>query len=94
MLLRACACAWPSTSRSTRCARTTSSTGITEALKRHKIRPSLLTCEITESTAMEDTRATQETFRRLGELGVHPSIDDFVAPALQASPTRKLPAEG
>ncbi len=66
---------------------------ITEALKRHKIRPSLLTCEITESTAMEDTRATQETFRRLGELGVHLSIDDFGTGHSSLAYLRKLPAE-
>jgi EAL domain-containing protein (putative c-di-GMP-specific phosphodiesterase class I) len=32
---------------------------ITTALARHRIDPSLLTCEITESVAMEDTKATQ-----------------------------------
>ncbi len=66
---------------------------ITEALKRHKIRPSLLTCEITETVAMEDTRATQETFRRLGELGVHLSIDDFGTGHSSLAYLRKLPAE-
>ena len=50
---------------------------ITDALQAHKIHPSLLTCEITESAAMEDTKTTQTTFRRLGELGTHLSIDDF-----------------
>ena len=44
---------------------------ITDALQTHKIHPSLLTCEITESAAMEDTKTTQTTFRRLGELGTH-----------------------
>jgi diguanylate cyclase (GGDEF)-like protein len=66
---------------------------ITEALKRHKIRPSLLTCEITETAAMEDTRATQETFRRLGELGVHLSIDDFGTGHSSLAYLRRLPAE-
>ncbi|MFT3666514.1 putative bifunctional diguanylate cyclase/phosphodiesterase [Piscinibacter sp.] len=66
---------------------------ITEALERHKIRPSLLTCEITESTAMEDTRATQQTFRRLGEMGVHLSIDDFGTGHSSLAYLRKLPAE-
>jgi diguanylate cyclase (GGDEF)-like protein len=50
---------------------------IAEALKKYSVHPSLLTCEITETAAMENTRATQETFRRLGELGAHVSIDDF-----------------
>jgi len=66
---------------------------IGDALKRHRIRPSLLTCEITESAAMEDTRATQETFRRLGELGAHLSIDDFGTGYSSLAYLRKLPAE-
>ena len=66
---------------------------ITEALHRHRIHPSLLTCEITETAAMEDTKATQETFRRLGELGTHLSIDDFGTGYSSLSYLRKLPAE-
>ena len=66
---------------------------ITDALHRHRIHPSLLTCEITETAAMEDTKATQETFRRLGELGTHLSIDDFGTGYSSLSYLRKLPAE-
>ncbi len=66
---------------------------ITDALQRHRIHPSLLTCEITETAAMEDTKATQETFRRLGELGTHLSIDDFGTGYSSLSYLRKLPAE-
>jgi diguanylate cyclase (GGDEF)-like protein len=66
---------------------------ITDALQRHRIHPSLLTCEITESAAMEDTRATQETMRRLGELGAHLSIDDFGTGYSSLSYLRQLPAE-
>ncbi|HUP07002.1 MAG TPA: bifunctional diguanylate cyclase/phosphodiesterase [Caldimonas sp.] len=66
---------------------------ITEALTRYRIHPSLLTCEITETAAMEDTKATQETFRRLGELGTHLSIDDFGTGYSSLSYLRKLPAE-
>ena len=66
---------------------------ITTALDRHRIDPSLLTCEITESVAMEDTRATQVTFQRLGEAGVHLSIDDFGTGYSSLSYLRKLPAE-
>jgi diguanylate cyclase len=66
---------------------------IAEALKRHRIHPSLLTCEITETAAMEDTGATQETFRRLGELGTHLSIDDFGTGYSSLSYLRRLPAE-
>jgi EAL domain-containing protein (putative c-di-GMP-specific phosphodiesterase class I) len=69
-------------------------TGVqTCALPIYKIRPSLLTCEITETAAMEDTRATQDTFRRLGELGVHLSIDDFGTGHSSLAYLRKLPAE-
>jgi diguanylate cyclase (GGDEF)-like protein len=66
---------------------------ITTALARHRIDPSLLTCEITESVAMEDTKATQTTFRRLGETGVHLSIDDFGTGYSSLAYLRKLPAE-
>ena len=66
---------------------------ITGALRTHKIHPSLLTCEITESAAMEDTKTTQATFRRLGELGTHLSIDDFGTGYSSLSYLRKLPAE-
>jgi diguanylate cyclase (GGDEF)-like protein len=63
------------------------------ALQAHRIHPSLLTCEITETTAMEDTVATQETFRRLGELGTHLSIDDFGTGYSSLAYLRQLPAE-
>ena len=66
---------------------------ITTSLERHRIDPSLLACEITESVAMEDTRATQTTFRRLGEAGVHLSIDDFGTGYSSLGYLRKLPAE-
>jgi len=63
------------------------------ALQRYRIHPALLTCEITETAAMEDTLATQETFRRLGELGTHLSIDDFGTGYSSLSYLRQLPAE-
>ncbi|CAM5782484.1 putative bifunctional diguanylate cyclase/phosphodiesterase [Rhizobacter fulvus] len=66
---------------------------IAGALARYRIHPSLLTCEITETAAMEDTGATQETFRRLGELGTHLSIDDFGTGHSSLSYLRRLPAE-
>ena len=66
---------------------------IAEALARHRIQPALLTCEITETAAMEDTAATQETFRRLGELGAHVSIDDFGTGYSSLAYLRRLPAE-
>ena len=63
------------------------------ALARHRVDPSLLTCEITESVAMEDTRATQATFRELGTAGIHLSIDDFGTGYSSLAYLRKLPAE-
>ena len=66
---------------------------INSALQRHRVHPSLLTCEITESAAMEDTKATQETFRRLGDLGAHLSIDDFGTGYSCLGYLRQLPAE-
>lgn len=63
------------------------------ALARHRVDPSLLTCEITESVAMEDTRATQATFRELGTAGIHLSIDDFGTGHSSLAYLRKLPAE-
>lgn len=65
---------------------------IAQTLQQYRVHPSLLTCEITESAAMEDTRATQETFRRLGELGTHLSIDDFGTGYSSLAYLRKLPA--
>jgi diguanylate cyclase len=65
---------------------------IREALARHKIDPMRLTCEITETLAMENTLATQTTLTQLGELGVHLSIDDFGTGYSSLSYLRKLPA--
>ncbi len=66
---------------------------IGQALQRHRVHPSLLTCEITETAAMQDTRMAQETFRQLGAMGVHVSIDDFGTGYSSLAYLRKLPAE-
>jgi diguanylate cyclase len=63
------------------------------ALARHRVDPQQLTCEITESVAMEDTKATQATFRELGAAGIHLSIDDFGTGYSSLSYLRRLPAE-
>jgi len=47
------------------------------ALQRHGIPAHRLTCEITESVAMEDTEATRHAFERMRQAGLHVSIDDF-----------------
>lgn len=66
---------------------------IVEALQRHNIEPSLLTCEITESSAMDDTRATLQMIERLSAAGVHLSIDDFGTGYSSLSYLRQLAAE-
>jgi diguanylate cyclase (GGDEF)-like protein len=65
---------------------------IQAALKRHGVNPSRLTCEITESVAMEDTQVTQRTFERLGQAGIHLSIDDFGTGYSSLAYLRRLPA--
>ncbi|MEJ6005194.1 bifunctional diguanylate cyclase/phosphodiesterase [Paucibacter sp. AS339] len=66
---------------------------IEKALEEYRVHPSLLTCEITESVVMENTQAIQDTFKRLGELGVHLSIDDFGTGYSSLSYLRQLPAK-
>jgi diguanylate cyclase (GGDEF)-like protein len=65
---------------------------IAAALRRHQINPDLLTCEITESVAMEDTAATAQAFTDLAAVGVHISIDDFGSGYSSLAYLRKLPA--
>jgi diguanylate cyclase len=65
---------------------------IAAALARHQINPDLLTCEVTESVAMEDTEATMRFFTELAEVGVHISIDDFGSGYSSLAYLRKLPA--
>ena len=66
---------------------------IASTLAVHDINPRLLTCEITESVAMEDTESTKQLFARLAAVGVHLSIDDFGTGYSSLSYLRQLPAE-
>ena len=66
---------------------------IAAALKKHQINPKLLTCEITESVAMQDSENTMKFFAALAGVGVHISIDDFGTGYSSLSYLRKLPAE-
>ncbi len=50
-----------------------------DSLRRHGIPPNRLTCEITESLAIEDTPPVHAAFERLRRAGLHVSIDDFGA---------------
>ena len=67
-------------------------TQIEGALTRHGIPPGRLTCEITESVAMEDTRQTRAAFERLRRAGLHISIDDFGTGHSSLAVLRRLPA--
>ena len=62
------------------------------ALERHLVDPSQLLCEITESVAMEDIKATQRAFEGLARIGVYLSIDDFGTGYSSLSYLRQLPA--
>jgi len=65
---------------------------IEAALARNAIDPSQLLCEITESVAMEDIKATQRAFEGLERIGVYLSIDDFGTGYSSLSYLRQLPA--
>lgn len=66
---------------------------IAEALSSQSVNPRLLTCEITESVAMEDTESTKALLNRLAAVGVHISIDDFGTGYSSLSYLRQLPTE-
>src|SRR6202521_435933 len=65
---------------------------IGQALERHGVEASQLMCEITESVAMEDIKATQCALDKLARIGVSLSIDDFGTGYSSLSYLRKLPA--
>ena len=62
-----------------------------QALQRHGLHASQLSCEITESVAMEDAAATERALQRLGALGVALSIDDFGTGYSSLAYLRRLP---
>lgn len=66
---------------------------VAKCLAKHHINATLLTCELTESAAMEDAALTRRVFERLARLGVHISIDDFGTGYSSLSHLRQLPAE-
>jgi diguanylate cyclase len=67
-------------------------TRIRMVLERHAVDPALLTFEITETVAMEDTQATMRSFGHLARLGSILSIDDFGTGYSSLAYLRKLPA--
>lgn len=64
---------------------------LSQALERHQLDASQLSCEITESVAMEDAAATERILQRLGGLGVSLSIDDFGTGYSSLAYLRRLP---
>ena len=65
---------------------------ISRALSEHQVNPHLLTCEITESVAMEDAEGAMQTSERLAAVGVNISIDDFGTGYSSLAYLRKLRA--
>lgn len=65
---------------------------IEQAIDRHQVDASLLLCEITESVAMDDVKATQSAFEGLERIGVYLSIDDFGTGYSSLAYLRQLPA--
>lgn len=61
-------------------------------LRRHRIHPSLLTCEITESLAVESTEANRLALINLEKSGLNLSIDDFGTGYSSLAYLRQLPA--
>ena len=62
------------------------------ALRKNQLQPERFTVEITESLAMENTRATQQSFERMRQAGLHVAIDDFGAGQTSLAYLRTLPA--
>ena len=65
---------------------------IRQSLERHRVDPSQLLCEITETAAMADVDATQRVFEQMRGIGVFLSIDDFGTGYSSLSYLRQLPA--
>ncbi|MBI3154078.1 MAG: bifunctional diguanylate cyclase/phosphodiesterase [Burkholderiales bacterium] len=62
-----------------------------KALAANELEPGRFTVEITESLALENTRATQQTFEGLRRAGLHVAIDDFGAGQTSLAYLRQLP---
>jgi diguanylate cyclase (GGDEF)-like protein len=65
---------------------------VRQALDRHRVDAGLLTCEITESVAMDDAQPTLRALERLAATGVQLSIDDFGTGYSSLSYLRRMPA--
>ena len=65
---------------------------IRATLARHRVDAALLTFEITETVAMEDTQATMRSFAQLARAGASLAIDDFGTGHSSLAYLRTLPA--
>jgi EAL domain-containing protein (putative c-di-GMP-specific phosphodiesterase class I)/GGDEF domain-containing protein len=65
---------------------------IEEILKRHSVRPEQLILELTETAAMEDPEQGLQVLKKLTDLGLSVSIDDFGSGYSSLSYLKKLPA--
>jgi diguanylate cyclase (GGDEF)-like protein len=66
---------------------------VRQAFAANRVDPSLVTFEITESVAMEDTVATMRAFAQLARAGVSLAIDDFGTGHSSLAYLRTLPAQ-
>jgi EAL domain-containing protein (putative c-di-GMP-specific phosphodiesterase class I) len=66
---------------------------IRQSIEAHRVDASLLTFEITESVAMEDTQVTVRSFAQLARAGVSLAIDDFGTGHSSLAYLRTLPAQ-
>ncbi|MBA2880776.1 diguanylate cyclase (GGDEF)-like protein/PAS domain S-box-containing protein [Desulfosalsimonas propionicica] len=64
---------------------------LSDIIQKAGIDPRLLTCEITESTFMEDVTNTRETLEAIRDLGAAVSIDDFGTGYSSLSYLKRLP---
>lgn len=65
---------------------------VRETLERHALKPSCLTLEVTESTAMSDVDASLRILQQLHDMGVRISIDDFGTGYSSLLYLKRLPA--
>ncbi len=66
---------------------------VRQLFEAHRVDASLVTFEITESVAMEDTAATMRAFAQLARAGVSLAIDDFGTGHSSLAYLRTLPAQ-
>ena len=66
---------------------------VATALERHRVPPSALTLEITESTIIADPARTVGTLNRLSDMGVSLAIDDFGTGYSSLSYLHRLPVD-